>query len=97
MPSPISFLSPKGSAWLVYHRCFKGGGVKTSWAFVFNYEKGLTCFEAWQRAELAGNPPYCDVIAEQLEVFPSRVASVDTRALTEKAEIAFNRLRKLVR
>lgn len=115
MAAQIYFLSPKGSAWLIYHRCWKlassptaaekGGGVdpqtgrqnvSTNWAFVFNYETGLTAHEAWGKAQLAGNPPFCEVIVEQLEPYPNGRASVDTKGLNAKATMAFERLSILV-
>lgn len=80
--------SPKGSAWLVYHRLWKGGGCTTNWAFVFNYSVGLTAYEAWQRARLAGGPAFYEVVTTQLASFPlsaldTKPLSVNTRAALE--------------
>lgn len=70
MVATIYHFPPKGSAWLVYHRLWKGGGCTTSWAFIFNETQGLTAYEAWQRSRLQGNPPFYEVIAVQLTPFP---------------------------
>ncbi len=93
MSAKIFYLSPKGSAWLVYHRCWKGGGSTTDWAFVYNFHTGLTAHEAWSAANLKGNPPFYEVIVEQLEAFSPGKLSVDTNELSDKAMAAFEKLR----
>ncbi len=61
---------PKGCEWLLVHACWKNGGVIRNTAIVFNYEKGLTAFEAWRLAKLQGNPPYYEVSCEMLMPYP---------------------------
>lgn len=90
MSAKIYRFSPKGSAWLVYHRAWKGGDCTTNWAFVTNSGTGLTAFEAWQQAKLAGNPPFPDVVTIQLSEFP---ISVDTKRTKVDSEQAFAKLR----
>lgn len=98
MSAQIFYLSPKGSAWLVYHRAWKGGGSTTNWAFVFDYTKGLTAYEAWSKANLAGGPPFYEVITEQLEAFTGQGgASASTKDLTKRAQSAYEVLRERIR
>lgn len=89
MSAKIYHISPKGSAWLVYHRLWKGGAFTTNWAFVTNRGVGLTAFEAWQLAKLAGNPSFPEVVTIQLAEYP---LSVDTKVTKVDAESAFARL-----
>lgn len=94
MSAQILFLSPKASVWLVYHRQWLGGHETTDWSFVYDYERGMTAFEAWKRAPLAGNPPFDQVNLLQLEPFPCHDTASDvTRPLSQRAEEAFARLR----
>lgn len=98
MSAKIYEMSPKGSAWLVFHREWKGGGSTTNWAFVFNYGSGLTAKEAWQHANLDGNPPFHEVLFEQLDPFPcERSVSASTKGLGERAAAAFEKLRERVK
>jgi hypothetical protein len=62
---------PKGTAWLVFHRRWLGGGSRTAWAFVYNFEAGLTAYEAWQATSLPGNPPYYETVVIQLAPYPA--------------------------
>jgi hypothetical protein len=91
-------LSPKGSAWLVYNRAWKGGGFTTNWAFVYDYRRGLTAVEAWHEANLAGNPPFCEVELFQLQPYTGNGGlSVDTKAIAERSATAFEKLRPVER
>jgi hypothetical protein len=90
MSAQVYYLSPKGSAWLVYYRLWKGGGCTTHWAFVFNHAIGLTAYEAWELAKLPGCPAFYEVITTQLSPFQP---SVDTNGALK--EQAFKSLEKL--
>ncbi len=90
MTAKIYHLSPKGSAWLVYHRLWKDGGCTTFWAFVFDYESGITAYEAWQKTSLRGNPPYFECICIQLDEFPMQGDPNDNikRAIQKSGDVA---------
>lgn len=62
-----SKISPKGSEWLVEYN----HNNKTIYrALIFNYETGLTAFEAWQASNLRHSPGYSQVTCQQLTPFP---------------------------
>jgi hypothetical protein len=44
-------LPPKGCEWKVIYRHWNRKGVTTYEAFVFDYEKGLTAYEAYEKAD----------------------------------------------
>ena len=92
MSAKIYHLNPKGSAWLVHHRAWKGGGCTTHWAFVYNFHKGLTAMEAWQAANLPGSPPFYEVVTTQLGPFPCPSVNTNPGRNRRRALEAFKKL-----
>lgn len=86
MTAQVLGLSPKGSAWFLHHRRWVNGGSVVNWAFVFDYHKGLTAHEAWEKAKLPGCPPFYEVVTVQLQPFADGL-SVNTK-LPVKAQKA---------
>jgi len=66
----IHFPSPKACEWKLHYAKYARGGTLHYECLVFNYDKGLTAFEAWQISNFPNNPPFHEVTFEQLCSYP---------------------------
>lgn len=67
---PISNAAPKACEWTVTYVRYLRGGVETYSCMIFNYDKGLTAFEAWEVSAFPDNPPYHECTFEMMCSYP---------------------------
>ncbi len=69
IPFPTK-LAPKACEWRIRYTQYLKAGVYKYEALVFNYDKGLTAFEAWEIVAFPTNPAFHECTFEQLCDYP---------------------------